>query len=87
MLLGARYTVSSRIQVLAWGSGNLANDAATVRLARPAQIEPEGAPAWITVDAAGFQTTYRGKSWQRRVLAGYGNDPANWQVGAASPGT
>ncbi len=94
-----RYGVPPGTLVLGPCSGGLPNSGGEVRLVRrlpPVSVEgPDfGYRPEVTLERIRFRDTIpwpaeadgTGPDLQRTTLDGYGNDPANWSVGAPSPG-
>ncbi len=79
--------------ILQWGPGRLDNTAGTVVLSKPGDLSDDGERPWISVDAVAYDAASeggaagQGLSLTRIDATGYGNDPANWQTAAPSPGT
>ena len=86
----ATYVIPENVPV--WGpfAGNLDNAGESLELSRPG--EPSGADVpYLRVDKVVFDgkapwpasPNGQGPSLGRKIVAGYGNDPANWQVFSA----
>ncbi len=96
----SHYSLNPNIQILGPYSGRLDNEGDHVRLLRPdrpqgplspmpgfvpyvlvEEIDYSITPPWPTAPSAAF------KSLQRRDPSFFGNDPAHWELAAATPGT
>ena len=81
--------------VLQWTSGRLSNGGERVQIAKPGDVDGAGRRQYIRVDRvtyadlAPWPTTPDGfgDALHRQVLTDYGNDVANWQAGAPTPGS
>ncbi|MCH9022672.1 MAG: lamin tail domain-containing protein, partial [Planctomycetes bacterium] len=81
------------VQKYEWSSGSLSNGGERVQLAIPGDLEL-GVRQYIRIDRVTYDDIAPwptnpdglGQSLERKVLSDYGNDVANWQGAAASPG-
>jgi hypothetical protein len=81
----ARYGgMPSGVQVLGGYSGRLSNDGERLRLSMPGDVNSDGERQYIHIDLT--EPDGYGKSLSRKVTTDYGNDVANWQAAAPSPG-
>jgi len=97
----SRFNVPLDVPILGPFRGKLDNSSDTVRLLKPGELTPSGAPSFVRVDEVEYEDSApwpsgadgSGASLQRRVALNFGNDPANWVAatvtgsGAWSSGT
>ncbi len=93
-----RYPSALPEQVLGPYDGKLNNAGESLELSTPGDVDGDGIRHYICVDRINYsdgsgpgdlwptEADGRGQSLARRVAAGYGNDPANWQAAAPTPG-
>ncbi len=93
-----RYPSAPPRQVLGPYGGRLNNAGESLELSAPGDVDADGVRHYIRVDrvnysdGSGFGDLWpteadgSGQSLARKVAAGYGNDPANWQAAAPTPG-
>ena len=82
------------VQVLGGYSGRLSNDGERLRISMPGDVNSDGERQYICIDLVRYYDKYPwpiesdgyGKSLSRKVATDYGNDVANWQAAAPSPG-
>lgn len=76
--------------------GRLDNSGESIELRQPDRPQPlDGTVPYVTVEHIAYRTQLpwptganaTGQSLQRKSLLAYGNEPANWFVAAATPGT
>lgn len=88
----AAYAAPNHLRILEWTSGRLSNNGETLQLSRPAALDEAGIRQFARVDRVAYGTSApwpaagAGRSLQRIAVGAYGNDPANWEVAAPSPG-
>ena len=89
----ARYSIAANVQILGPYPGALQDSGERLELQRPDAAGTNGVP-YITVDEVRyndrapwpFAADGSGASLQRKNTAAYGNDPANWDAAAPTPG-
>ncbi|HEY2951833.1 MAG TPA: lamin tail domain-containing protein, partial [Verrucomicrobiae bacterium] len=89
----ARYSIPASVQILGPYGGQLQDSGERLELQRPDVPDTNGF-AYITVDEVRYNdhapwpaaADGSGPSLQRKISAGYGNDPANWEAAIATPG-
>jgi len=82
------------VQVLEWDSGRLNNAGERVELGKPGDVDDAGRRQYIRVDRVNYDDVApwptsadgSGDALDRNVLSDYGNDVANWQAAAPTPG-
>jgi hypothetical protein len=90
----SRFNVPVGVPVYGPFSGKLDNSSDTVRLLKPGDSAPNGAPSFILVDEVDYEDSApwptgadgSGASLQRRVAGDFGNDPANWVAATVTGG-
>lgn len=88
-----KYNVPASVLVFGPSGGLLQDDGETVEIQRPDTPDAAGIPR-ITIEAIRYSNLApwpdgvdgTGASLQRRLAAGYANDPINWFAAAATPG-
>ncbi len=89
----SHFSIAPGTQVFAWPKGGLNNGGEKLQLSKAGELE-NGQRYWIRVDRVVYTDEYPwptradgdGSALQRRDAQAYGNDPANWQALAPSPG-
>jgi hypothetical protein len=93
-----RYPSVPPEQIFGPYDGKLNNAGESLELSTPGDVDEDGIRHYICVDRIDYsdgsgpadlwpaEADGRGRSLARRVAAGYGNDPANWQSAAPTPG-
>ncbi len=82
------------VNILRWDSGRLNNAGERVQLGKPGDVNALGQRQYIRVDRVNYAPAApwpvspdgTGDALHRKVPGGYGNDAANWQAGAPTPG-
>jgi hypothetical protein len=91
----ARYgSMPSGVQVLGGYSGRLRGAGERLQISMPGDVNSDGERQYIRIDRVRYYDKYPwpiepdgyGKSLSRKVATDYGNDVANWQAAAPSPG-
>jgi hypothetical protein len=90
----SRFNVPAGVPVYGPFDGKLDNSSDKVRLQKPGDAAPNGAPSFILVDEVDYQDSApwpsgadgSGASLQRRVAGDFGNDPANWVAATVTGG-
>ncbi|MCH9021671.1 MAG: lamin tail domain-containing protein [Planctomycetes bacterium] len=82
------------VQKVLWTAGSLDNGGERIQIGLPGDLDGAGILQFIRIDRVTYddkapwstEADGLGKSLTRKVLSDYGNDPANWQGSAPSPG-
>jgi hypothetical protein len=90
----AKYAVAPEVTILGPYAGQLQDSGERLELQKPGPPDTNGAIAYINVDAVRYNDRApwppaadgSGPSLQRINSAAYGNDPANWEGAAPTPG-
>ena len=90
----SRFNVPAGVPVYGPFDGKLDNSSDKVRLQKPGEAAPNGAPSFILVDEVDYEDSApwptgadgSGASLQRRVAGDFGNDPANWVAATVTAG-
>jgi hypothetical protein len=94
------YTAPANVQVIEWGGGRLSDTGEKLQLSQPGSPNGDGDPQWIRIDRLVYsdgaapsnldpwpaEADGAGLSLTRIDPTAYGNDPANWQAAAPTPG-